>query len=434
MFQWCATTPWRCARVLKSAARRQRVHGLPFSALRVNSLSLAASSPISGSALAALATQSQDCGTTHLSCLWLAAGVGWCLINTNGTTAMCEGDSSGTVATSKDDTQPSDSTANYQLFSDVASTLDTQAVTDSSDTGSATQKDDNPAPTDEVVAQNIQKEISNMIEDMYENLPETDVETNCFLCKVHRQGPCRRVWRNFEYCIKDHMDDDSKTNVCDKYVPPFEACLMQHARLYALVALQVYHQESVSEIESDFRYGERPILEPWIDWSAWTDFCQKEEHREELQQALEMAAKCTDLEHHHTNQTLWQKFVAMEKEPILVHIHAKVAVIKDKGQLQTVYALDQEGRTLGFAFYDEEYERTKADKAEKPLSPYHSLTITIIPGVTRSVRICALYNDTSEDGGDSETEQTLYESLVLVLEEIASDKAATEANTEGFFA
>ena len=43
-----------------------------------------------------------------------------------------------------------------------------------------------------------------MVVDPYANLPPTDEPTHCTICRTNRNGPCKNLWRKFEYCMKDH--------------------------------------------------------------------------------------------------------------------------------------------------------------------------------------------------------------------------------------
>ena len=47
-------------------------------------------------------------------------------------------------------------------------------------------------------------------EEDYEDDPSNDEETTCSICLINRQGPCRKVWLKFEYCMKEHSAEKDK--------------------------------------------------------------------------------------------------------------------------------------------------------------------------------------------------------------------------------
>lgn len=115
----------------------------------------------------------------------------------------------------------------------------------------------------------------------YTNPPEEDEPTTCTICMINRQGPCRKYWRIFEYCMKDvskkqeeekksqmssdsertnngNDDDDddvggssspSMSEQCDKYMIPWITCIQSHRNLYTTISNLVFQEQYLTPLE-----------------------------------------------------------------------------------------------------------------------------------------------------------------------------------------
>ena len=119
---------------------------------------------------------------------------------------------------------------------------------------------------------------------MYDNVPDEDVETDCFLCRTHRQGPCRPQWRNFEYCAKDHPEEEGAER-CSIYVQSFQDCWMKHLNLYLLIAMTL-NQERVEELEQKFTTPAQRSqdLETHFQWQEWLALLEQDGFLDSCQQ------------------------------------------------------------------------------------------------------------------------------------------------------
>jgi hypothetical protein len=253
--------------------------------------------------------------------------------------------------------------------------------------------------------------------DSYDNLPDDDEETDCFLCRTHRQGPCRPQWRKFEHCVKDQSG--SKDNgSCDKYVKPFEECWKENAELYVLIALDV-NQVNVRNIQIDFRFSETKALNSKNDWKEWFDFLKDEGS---FKKAIEDVAGWRSLDKF---VPYWKRFVILEKKPFIVNTSSIIPVTKDGMSLKVAYAVDQDGLVLGYADYDEQFEIEKAKEEKRPVPSLHKLMITLVPGMTKGVRVVGLYQ---EDVLDNKTEPKvhLYETDMTSLKDLAREVVPIE--------
>jgi hypothetical protein len=250
-------------------------------------------------------------------------------------------------------------------------------------------------------------------EDAYENLPDHDEETDCLLCQIHRQGPCRTVWRKFEHCVKDHSPADkdgdaSAKTVCDKFVAPFEACWKANVNMYTLIALDV-HQEDVRALELEYsKRTDRRSWAPVIDWKVWLDFIRS---KGSLQAALEDLAFWDSLDR---QVPLWQRYQVQEEgDPTIIATSTVVPVAKDGLVLQVVYAFDQDDMLIGYAEYDAEYEAEQAAKEKRAAPTTQEMAISILPAMTESVRVFGLYKENPakvEITNERQLKAFLYES------------------------
>ena len=222
---------------------------------------------------------------------------------------------------------------------------------------------------------------------VYENLPEHDVETDCFLCRTHRQGPCRPQWRNFEYCAKDHPNDEGAEQ-CAIYVQSFQECWMKHLNLYLLIAMTLNH-ERVEEFEKKFTQPDQlsDDLQIQIDWHEWEKLIDQEGFLESCQQVKSVFDEFDD------STPIWKVYESLKEEPFVVNVVCHVPTRRQDGRiLRVAYGLDQENRTIGLADHNEQYEIEKAEsEGRQPNLEYYRVVLSLIPGLTEAVKIRAIY-------------------------------------------
>jgi hypothetical protein len=233
--------------------------------------------------------------------------------------------------------------------------------------------------------------------DAYENLPDHDEETDCLLCRTHRQGPCRTVWRKFEHCVKDHSDNDSAKTVCDKFVAPFEECWKQNVNMYVLIALDV-HQEDVHELELEYKgKADRRSWAPVIDWTVWLDFIRK---AGSLKEALGEMTAWYSLDR---KVPLWQRYQILEEkgDPTVIPVSTMVPTQQGGLLLQVVYAIDQDDMLIGYSEFDANFEEEQAAKEKRPVAKSHQLDIKVLPAMTENLRVFGLYKPRENPEMDS---------------------------------
>jgi hypothetical protein len=236
---------------------------------------------------------------------------------------------------------------------------------------------------------------------------EEDDETNCFLCKTHRQGPCGSFWRPFERCVKDN---DEGSTLCDVFIKPFEECWSNHVGVYLLIALAVNQETVVDQIELQYKKKKKKQWNPKVDWAAWKDLVRQKAgfgHVCRLVEGWEQLENAKDL-------VLWKRFQMLEKDPIVISVSASIPKVKDGKRLCVVYALDQDGQVVGMSEYDQGYEKDKALRENKPIPKQHNLVISLIPGMTRSVQIKALFREPDSDS-TGKLNGVLYEGPQITL-------------------
>lgn len=231
---------------------------------------------------------------------------------------------------------------------------------------------------------------------VYENVPEQDEPTDCFLCRTHRQGPCRAQWRNFEYCAKDHAGDElAGSQVCSKYVPAFQECWMRHLNLYLLIAMALNHERVETTERKYADPSERADdLETHIDWQEWTRLSEQDNFLEACEQVKNV------FNQYERSMPVWRVYESLNEDPFLVNVTCQVPTRRKDGRsLRLVYALDQDNRTIGLADYREQYEIEKAEsEGREPDLEYHRIVMSLIPGLTEAIKVKALYvSDATED-------------------------------------
>ena len=246
---------------------------------------------------------------------------------------------------------------------------------------------------------------------VYENVPEEDAPTDCFLCRTHRQGPCRSPWRSFEYCAKDHAtasdgDDDDGATRCAVFVKAFQECWMKHLNLYLLIAMTL-NQERIREVERECQQQptqSRTDLQANIVWQEWNNVSDQEGFSDLCDRVRAVFAN------YDKSTPVWKVYDTFDEEPFVVNVPCHVPTRRPHGRmLKTVYGLDQDNRAIGLADYDPQYEITKAEsEGREPELESHRLVLTLVPGITEAVQIKAVYAATDgmiDDGLDEEEEE-----------------------------
>lgn len=324
-----------------------------------------------------------------------------------------------------------------------------------------------------------ENEVAEEEEDPYANLPEEDEETSCSMCNTFRKGPCRPFWRKLERCFKDHEDEDNGAVKCMRYFKPHSDCLMDHTNLYHLISLD-FKQEFVEDVQLSMTAEERKAWTPTVDWSNWIMFVK--EAGLSFQQTIPVEDKTTPL---------WQR-VPEDTEPVLITIKAAIPKQQDESGLlfKAAYAVDQDGKVLGFTFSKEYGEKlqeareagekleeakkaavTSSDEEVTPTSDAKETTTSdekettasgekkattsdekeseeeekeeapdptvtpfeffLLPGSTKEVRVCALYAEDPVAAPPTKDilDACLLESTTISLADVVAEKAPSTPPT-----
>jgi hypothetical protein len=257
--------------------------------------------------------------------------------------------------------------------------------------------------------------------DAYEKLPDHDEETDCLLCRIHRQGLCRTVWRKFEHCVKDHSNKDSAKTVCDKFVAPFEECWKQNVNMYVLIALDV-HQEDVHELELEYKgKADRKSWAPVIDWTVWLDFIRK---AGSLKEALGEMTAWYSLDR---KVPLWQRYQILEEkgDPTVIPVSTTVPTQQGGLLLQVVYAIDQDDMLIGYSEFDAEYEEEQARQEMRPVAKTHQLDIKVLPAMTENLRVFGLYKP--KENPDMNSKQKPLNAVLYESPKVSPQTVAKQA-------
>jgi hypothetical protein len=257
--------------------------------------------------------------------------------------------------------------------------------------------------------------------DAYEKLPDHDEETDCLLCRIHRQGLCRTVWRKFEHCVKDHSNKDSAKTVCDKFVAPFEECWKQNVNMYVLIALDV-HQEDVHELELEYKgKADRKSWAPVIDWTVWLDFIRK---AGSLKEALGEMTAWYSLDR---KVPLWQRYQILEEkgDPTVIPVSTTVPTQQGGLLLQVVYAIDQDDMLIGYSEFDAEYEEEQAKQEKRPVAKTHQLDIKVLPAMTENLRVFGLYKP--KENPDMNSKQKPLNAVLYESPKVSPQTVAKQA-------
>jgi hypothetical protein len=269
-------------------------------------------------------------------------------------------------------------------------------------------------------------------DDPYANLPEKDEETDCSMCKTFRQGPCRPYWRKLERCFKDHEGEENGAVRCMRYFKPHQQCLMGYSNLYQLVSLEM-KQELVSDLELSISEDERRKWNPKIDWSTYLEFTK------ETGFSYKETVQSRDII---TNELLplWKR-LPDNKEPVLLTLTSQLPKLNpETGMiLKVAYAVDQDGYVLGLIYnkqYGELLEMSKSnaskvtedakndsleeDNQDNQYDPFE-FDFFILPGETKSVRVCGLY---SENPVDADPNKEILDALLFKSKSFSLKKIA----------
>jgi hypothetical protein len=273
-----------------------------------------------------------------------------------------------------------------------------------SDANSGANEDDGDSEHENDERIYIQEDLDPEEDPVYWNIPEEDPWTDCFLCRTHRQGPCRPQWRSFEFCAKDHAEKGAQ--VCAPFVEPFQKCWMQHLNLYLLIAMTL-HQEVVDMIQEDFPPGKRQSDNEWqptIDWREWEAVLDEEKSLRATVQHVSAMFENID-----ATTPVWKVYDSRQEEPWVVNVEGQIPAHHQRRILRFVYAVDQENRVLGFVECHPTYETYMVAKEGGNANPEsHRLLISMVPGLTQSIQLQALYviiNPETSEAEDTDTVQ-----------------------------
>ena len=304
-------------------------------------------------------------------------------------------------------------------------------------------------------------------EDKYENLPEEDEETGCTICMINRNGPCRPLWRKFEYCLKDHQskedekkedgekskgeensnseetssqddhhdDDEAKSEAeslgesCDKYMMPWLECVQSHRNLYQLFTNQVYQREYVDIIEESLLEVGKPEkwTDPIVDMSDIVSYLKEKGYlsddlspeQSEAIQNWRPEPQQDDEEGYLEQEPIYDP-ATFTKDPELLDVRISVN-LKDQGlPIDIAYARDETGRVLGF----EQFKSAQEQGVEESV-----LILNTEPFKTRKIKLFKLYKaeEKDEDGNDP---TIFYESKWIPVFETCLSVAAQEAEDD----
>jgi hypothetical protein len=272
-----------------------------------------------------------------------------------------------------------------------------------SDANSGANEDDGDSEHENDERIYIQENLDPEEDPVYWNIPEEDHWTDCFLCRTHRQGPCRPQWRSFESCAKDHAEDGA--HVCAPFVGPFQKCWMQHLNLYLLIAMTL-HQEVVDIIQEDFPPGKRQSDNEWqptIDWREWEAVLDEDKSLRATVQHVSAMFENID-----ATTPVWKVYDSRQEEPWVVTVEGQIPAHHQRRILRFVYAVDQENRVLGFVECHPTYETYMVAKEGGNANPEsHRLLISMVPGLTQSIQLQALYVIINPETSEAENEDTV---------------------------
>lgn len=178
------------------------------------------------------------------------------------------------------------------------------------------------------------------------------------------------------------------------------------------------NQERIQEVEAKFattdeknnnnNNTQRPQdLETHFAWQEWMNLLDQEGFLDSCQQVKAV------FDQFEKTMAIWKVYESLGEEPFVVNVFCQVPTRRTDGRmLRMIYALDQEGRTIGLADYNQQHEIEKAEsEGREPDLEYHHVVVSIIPGVTEAVKIKAVYVVETEQDTDEEEQSNTQEEL-----------------------
>lgn len=200
---------------------------------------------------------------------------------------------------------------------------------------------------------------------------------------------------------------------------------MDYTNLYQLVSLDI-KQELVRDSELSVTAEERKKWTVNVDWTPWRNFV-KDASEDYLQLKLDSE--------YDAKTPLWKR-LPDETEPVLVATTVSVPRTAPDSDmiLKIVYAVDQDGMALGFAFHSHygslldkargrEPDEGEAPPEEVDMTTDYELEFYILPGSTKSIRVKAMYaEDPTKAPSDKEIlDCNLFEGDVTILNDVLTE-------------
>jgi hypothetical protein len=244
---------------------------------------------------------------------------------------------------------------------------------------------------------------------------------DCFLCRVHRQGPCGHYWKEMEACLRDTNDGATTTTpdaACLAPLRSFRECWRNHSGLYRLIALdeqgslvkKMRQEHDVSTIQEEAA-GSIGVGAVKVDWGPWEQF-------------LKGSSASTDIVKNYRRRIsqngnvryrgpLWKRFEKYQVDPYVVTVVATCpsrlpSPNHSSGSGRTtlqgvavshVVAIDQQGRVLGYL--EAEAAGASSDTTDTDTAQSLSMKVVIVPGLTETVHL-QLWTTEEEEGHEKE--------------------------------
>jgi hypothetical protein len=226
-------------------------------------------------------------------------------------------------------------------------------------------------------------------------------EEECFLCRVHRQGPCGALWKEMETCLHNNRAESPEDQPCLAPLRSFRDCWRRHSGLYALVALD--EQGSLVKKmrkESDvLRGGTLAASAVSVDWSPWHQFLNGSAAAAGADIVRSYRRRVSQNGNVRYRGPLWKRFEKHGIDPYLVTVLATVPVRVSEegpnaaGAVSHAVAVDQQGRVLGFLEAANEEEGGEQRGAETL-----QMKVVVIPGLTETVQVQLWTAEEAPDG------------------------------------
>jgi hypothetical protein len=259
-------------------------------------------------------------------------------------------------------------------------------------------------------AQNESQEGTEM--DPYDNLPEEDEPTNCVICLINRQGPCRVHWRKFERCMKDNSKDENASEEndndssspsssslgekCDVYMLPWIRCIQEFRNKYTLISNSFFQKELIEDVESHISDDERVLLDN-IDPASIVIL------NEDWYEAKAIAESAS-------SETSETDASSMDKDDVLASGIARINLWDQKGDcpIEVAYVKDQDDKLLGYEqFFDFKKSIKSGEYKDGSLKKkVGSCNFHVSPETTKAIRIYALYRTGEEAIDDTPVDDT----------------------------